>query len=622
MLDMQAYFLSLFHGLSSSIIGLLGLYLLGITAFPRVIFEKTNITCVPFFCGAGLFSLVSWYGIQGNIPLIFIFKALLILLCVAILLRLNQRSFRSFFSAVLGKATWIGLGAFIFFYILIAFVISYPIDSQHLPLSSFGNNDIFSYINNARHLFYLNESNIEGLTSYITSGNYYETPADFYFLDLLSVFYHDDIMRAAMPLIYGCMALIGLMIMRYCRLVFSLPIVMAIAIAAVMITCPFYRYIGTQYFLSTLIATLALLGLLTDTACYPFFKTKKAVRLSRLLYLNLPYYILLYFAYSVIFFTGILVQWGFMMLMLSIGFIQKHDEWKSICHKALLLSTGLLLSVLIVFLLDPWHTQKLLKLLIGYSQVGQHGWPLHWIGPFSRLGIYGHMEIHTPTLMILWASVFAIFIMGLIYWVIKSHKQMTSSELALFFLAIIAFFVYDLYFYLSDAAHQYQPWKFASYYNLPLAGAIWAMVIKRIEIIDFGSEKKKRLRLNIIIGVLLFLIGGNVFYAMRHRSDVQLFSAKYHDLALLEHIDAPVIWVKMATYSSTFLAPYFIQNKKLYLLSNSYYTPMILDPTKISRQWPLFVEQSTSYCEKIAPENGMKIGEVGCLYFTEDYSQY
>lgn len=590
-------FIVVLQGMAASIACLLFLYLLGTVSFPRRLFEKMHDTAIPFFYGAALFSLTGWYCIKFNVSLDAFFKGLGVYILVLGVIRFKQIAACQ---KILNQQTASWLGIYIFLYVLVAILIPEPMASNKLPITTFGNHDLFSYMNYAQYLIHLSGLNIAGVVSQVHEGSYYQTPVDFYFMALLSVFYRYKVIMAAMPVIYTCMALIGLMIVRYCRTVFQLPYLLSIAIAAVVLSGRFYVYIGGQYFLSTLMSAIPLLALLTNTVLFDFTDISYD-NVKSFLMKMLPYYVLMFFTYTAIFCSALFVQLALigLILLFSVHFLE-------VIKKGLVWG-GILCALFILVLgLEPFHAKEMMGLFFEYIRVTGNGWPLHWISPFVMLGFPVGMETSSIVWQVIGLMLFVIMLMS----ILKALKKSSSNNIkAFFFLTLLVFIIYNVYFYWSET--QYQPWKFASYYVLPLSGVIWATIAW---LLRFEKHWKTGLR-HVFLGMLVLLTLDNIFHAYRHYHNLQTWSAKYHDLALLNTMPFSSVWIKMDSYAATFLAPYFIPDKKLYLLSDSYYLKTVLDPNKVSYDSPLFIAMPIKKCRHLSPDEGMIIGQVGCLYF-------
>jgi hypothetical protein len=146
-----------------------------------------------------------------------------------------------------------------------------PASNDYLPIVFKGNNDIFNYINCTSFLQRLGPSNIANFSFRVPFGGggvgtYDQVPAVFYVLFGISTFFGAEPIRAAMPTMFGVVALIGCTVTWLTKVAFNLPKAVCAAVAALVISGPFFRYNVGLYFLSQILGMLVVLALLGETA--------------------------------------------------------------------------------------------------------------------------------------------------------------------------------------------------------------------------------------------------------------------------------------------------------------------------------------------------------------------
>lgn len=599
-LSLLNLFFNIFHGMLASLFFISFFYLLGISFLPKEFFNKLGSPLYPGFLGAFLCSLFCWYSIKLGFSLFIAFKFLLIVLFITISLRFRTFcNFFTYFKTTEKKilASWISI--YIILYLLVYSFLPQPFSDDYLPITRIVNNDIFDYMNYANFLTHLGTFNLQ--TSYLVK--YYQTPAVFHFMAFFSEFYTKSIMLTTMPILYTTIALIGTVIAYYSHRAFLLSKKSSLCIAAIVICGPFFRYIGGNYFLSSLIGMLMLLVVLIEID--KLTSTTKNNFLKIFLVL-LPYEGLLLFSYSGLFLINIALQIGFIILIL---FYKNNFHYvKKTLKEILCFIIAILLTIFLLALLEPGYIQKAIISTFSLANVNA-GWHLKLLSPFSIIGLPVQMELISTKSRIITLSIFAILLGVLVYRLYKQNKQEKINRLkplgfSFLFICIITFVVYVLYFY-KDGTDGYQPWKFASYYVLPFCATIWAATLY----LCFNKKNKFKLWHEYLFIFITFLlvIGNTIFSPF----SLEKFDAKYKNLEALDSIGGHKLWIKMNSPAATFLSVYFLQNKELHLLSAAfgYY------PQETFHQTPphqlVFIE-TTENCA--LQDNGLAVNNVGCLY--------
>jgi hypothetical protein len=628
LLDLMNHLYAISYGILSSCLYLGFLYLAGIILFPSKLFFFTleqcpqengnssniNFSALPLLYSSALFCIICWYGITLAIPLFTLFEYFSsgVLFIGLIRFIIQKKYFSSRVKSInIKKILSSFFIPYAIFYIL-AYLSLLPSFSPDANLLRWiGNNDILNYINITHYFSHLGPSNLVG-HSYIQHASYAATPGAFYCFSLLSLFYRGDTMSAAMPMLFMCMACIGMMIYHYCKALFELSQPIAISIAAVIIFGGFYHYIEGNYFLSTLIVTSPLIYLMTKTVELDYTNSS---HFKPLFYITLPSLMLIFFFYPVILFCSFIIQLG--LIGLKVLFSYKDFSIKILSKNFFKSAAILFLCLAIVAVSNLANFISFLSTLLDFANMKGGGWGLPLLSPFAILGVPSAMTLHSLSAQILIVLAFSILLifsaMGTLE--LKRLENLNTSAIVLFIFSAMAFIVYLLYYYHLGPS-RYQPWKFASYYALPFAGGIWAMFSR---VLQSKNTDYPWNRITIILVILAIV--GNIFIIWRATPPFQTLSDKYRQLSTIDKMDITDVWVKMADYSSTFLPVYFIPHKKLHLLSDSYYPVQSFNINKIGSKQPLFIE-TTGECIGASSDKVIKFSGLGCLYLTMPTMQF
>ena len=449
-------------------------------------------------------------------------------------------------------------------------------------------------MNFSHYLTHLGPANLPNF-SYIADPNYSRSPAAFYFLAFYSLFYNKSIIMATMPILYSATAFIAALIVYYCQRFFSLSLKVSLCIAGIIICGRFYRYIIGNYFLTSIISTFTLLAVLIEIG---IFKLEiSPTNFLKLLFVLLPYEGLLLFTYPALFFTHSIFQCGIVYLILL--YTYRFHSLTIVLKRAIFFTFALIATISVLALLDLKYFQNAAITALSFSHIIA-GWPLKLLSPFAMLGLPCHMEL--ISFIYIEITLFIFIAIAIIYLLhIKSTKNLNITPVGFAFLwvSLSAYIVYVIYFYFGNT-NGYQPWKFASLYMLPFAGALWAGVAANL--------KNKKHEILFFIFTLLIILSNAIFY----RFPLDKLNAKYERLQMLNNIANTNLWIKMANPAATFLSVYYIQDTQLHLLSGTYGYYPIEHLTQIRPHQPIFIETSDD-CG--APEKSIKIKGLGCLYF-------
>lgn len=599
------------YGIFASIVSFAFFYALGQVCFPKRL-KKSQLSqglVFPAFLGAAIFCFVSWHGVQCAIPLDVVFQALLIFLITVFFIRIsffkkqlidNWRSIKltnRFFWArnrLLPKSNnlfW--FFAYILFYILVYTFLPQPDSSHYLPLTCIGNFDIFNYVDIAQYFISPHHEVLANLSYLDVSWQlYYQTPAAFYFFGWLSLFYHHNAMMVAMPLLYSAASLIGLMITYYCHHLFRCPRAVSVGIAAAVLCGSFYTYIIGLYFLPSLIGTAIWLAFLVKILRWKMVDRDVSTLLECAVVI-LVYQCLLLLVYPVFFTLNLGIFLGVIGMRL----------WCKEAQSSLAILLMGVLATITSFLCFPGYFETLLYNLNEFSHRSTIlGLPL--LSPMAILGLPSHFA-QASQMVVTKLAVFFLFLGGLLYTLRVTRLRMEKASWMLFFIAIGSFVVYFMYYFIEGPA-RYQPWKFASYFMLPLAGTFWAIIFN---IFTHISNNKKRSRYLFIL-LMGCCVMGNFFWF--RLPPVAPLTKNYRHLAQLNTIPGKDICLKMSNSPGSFLAAFFIPTKHLHLLGESYYPQVALGsiPDKI----PFFLASPKGCHWNSDYSNGVEIPGMGCLY--------
>lgn len=494
----------------------------------------------------------------------------------------------------------------------ISYVFMMPSASEgYLPIVRIGNNDIFSYLISAGYLQRLGPSNIANF-SFLDSPSMILTftPAVFDAIIGIGTFFNDDMMRTAIPTLFGIVALIGCVTVWLTRSLFSVSIYTAISIAAVLISGPLLRYIVGNYFLSQLVAILFVLLMLGKTSVLLTTNISRNWHVYVLWFL--PYYILIFYSYPPLFVIGIGLQLGFMILFYLLSIYSQRPQ--TFTYAAFAKNIGqwmamAMVSFAFIGLIDPGHFRRILDFTFNHlTKKGIVPWILDFVSPFAILGLPVPLEIHGFGSSVFLTIFFLIFISVIGYFYLtRRGTNISQAGKAMFILATMAFLSYFSYF--LYAGPSYQQWKLASYLPLFISFPVLA-ALGNIPLPGFGRFTGTQQKSGIIAICTLVVIGNLVSHLFKE-PPLEKFSADYANLKALEMIgDSQAIYVQMATFSSTFFPVYFVQNKVLHLLSPSYFPQAAPKYEEVSSKKPLFVEGEP--CE--ADAGNISIHGVGCLF--------
>jgi hypothetical protein len=327
-----AHALGIAHGVGASLVCVACCYIGGLALIPRRWDQSLGPGESPAVAGAALYVLLCWFGITLGVP---VARVAIGFAGVALVLAAARYKWivTTFKARVLTRATLGWLLAFSLLYVLAYLFTLPPATDDYLPPAWTGNVDLLTYVRYTKYLLGLGPSNLVEFT--YLNFTYLQTPAVFYLLGGLSLLFGQDPLSAAMPAQFALTALIGVFAARISGSVFRLSPTSSLAIACILVSGPFFRYVVGAYFLSTLMATPILLYLLWTTVEY---------RAQRVLDAGLAIrfgsaYVLLLLMYPFLLFAAVAAQVAAIALTLVAEF-QSGEVGRAACARLAVMPPG------------------------------------------------------------------------------------------------------------------------------------------------------------------------------------------------------------------------------------------------------------------------------------------
>ena len=617
--ELPAHLASVMQGVGACVACYLILSACGIALTPRKWDGEASADGSSAIIGTAAFALWCWYGIRLGVPL----NRLMMAFCAAVAVLASAR-FRWMRAASAKRfANWrpalAWLALFAGLYLLGYLFLTPSVSSKYLPPAWLGNPDLLNYANATRYVMTLGPSNVAG-HSFMTV-TYPFTPAVFALLGLLSVPFGQDPIVSAMPALFGVTALTGLLAARISRSVFSVSGRGAAAIAAILVSGSFFRYVAGNYFLSTFFAIPVLLYLAWTTVTGAPDRPLADLRRLTVLF---ALYVLLFFTYPPMVIFGVAAQLAVIVLNglsrgLDAGGVP--GAWRKQFRSDGRAVLEVLLALGAVAICDPWHMRWMVRWLGHLSQPGVAGWPLDLIPPLTLLGgpaALDRLQVGSPdhrgvAILLGWLLAVA---MVVCYFVLF-RRRTTAAERTLVGLSAGSFAGYYAAFVLIGPS--YQQWKLASYAPLPFsflmfaAGLrLWRLLAERGIIARFAWVR--RLGTGLLAAAAVFFVAGNLYVHATSDPPLYRLSASLRNMGQVENFRTfREMYVEMSGPPfNTFLAVYYIRNKELHLVSESYYPVEPLAPGRITRGRPLLI-QADYPCESVSEDGAVTIPGVGCL---------
>jgi hypothetical protein len=607
------------YGIGASITCAALFYMAGRLFLPRRWDDRITPGLAHGVTGAAVYVLVCWFGVSNGVPVANLAFAFAGIVALAACLRYRRvveliRD-RDVFTRAAGQA----FSGFVLLYLLAYVLTSPPASSEYLPVAWSGNLDLMTYVRYTRYLLTLGPSNEGG--TYLDFV-YKQTPGVFYLLGAFSLLFRQDPLNAAMPALFALVALIGMVAANVSRSVFQLTPRAALAVAGIFISGPFFRYIFANYFLSTLMAMPILLFLVWRTV---EMRPKRALEPSLVIQFGSAY-VLLFFIYPFLLFAAIGLQVAAIGLMLIAGLQlreQRPDAPQAVLAAGRMLATTLI--VLAAIALCFWsHMAWSVNMIVTFSEKGAAGWPLDLISPRAMFAWPGarSTRMQVPSglhgLAIAGFAGIAITSVMAYYWWFR--RQTSAAQSAFAGLLAVAIVLYCVYFFVQGPS--YQQWKFASYSVLPLSFVLYAglwhllwnpTAFARVRL----SSTDRRLVTALPAFVAIALVCANVVAHAASDPALRRIPVTLRQLSDLDRSeDFREITVRMndrADPLPTWLALYYLPNKRVHVVSSKYRPSEPLSLELVSRRRPLLLHNFG--CQGVGHDDTMAIPGIGCLLF-------
>ena len=593
------------HGFTAAGLFAACFFIAGSLLVPRRLDAAVGSGETPAILGAAVYVLLCWFGVEFAIPGKHVAAAFTGIVVVAAFVR--YRWLRDAFRArnVLGADARFWWTAFALLYALAYLYTMPPVGGQHLPIAWTGNIDLLTYLRYTRHLWDLGPSNVVGF-DYLDFV-YLQTAGLFSLLGWFSVLFGNDPLSAAMPAEFALTALIGTVSARIAASVFGIDRRAAVAIGAMVISAPFFRYLVGAYYLSTFMTAPVFLFLLWTTVSLRPVQPFTASVLIRFV----ATYVLLLFIYPFLLFAGLAAQTGAVLLMLISELQEARGTWRKVFRNAAasLLAVAVSFGVVALCFFDrlKWSFDMVMDL----SQVGIAGWPLELISPLALFGFPGARgEVQVAPALRAWALtsflLMALMLLALYFW--RFRRQASAAQKGLVALSAGGILAYCLYY--LRVGPSYQQWKLASYTVLPFVFVAFAAVVRLSR-----EVRHERVAAGALTAVGAFFIVGNFVVHVWEDSDLIRLPGT---LRSIEEVDKLRTFREMTLEMrgarplyETYLGLYFLPSKRVHVVSNTFEPSEELSFETISETRPLLV--GGWGCQGIGHDQTISIQNFGCL---------
>ncbi len=251
-----AHLLGLTHGLAAALVSIGAFYLIGLLLLPRR--WQTSLRWPDtIVAGLALFVLLCWIATSSrHIPVIYI--ALIFGATLWGLIAIKFAWLQSRLTALHKNPEmreW--LAAFSIIYVLAYLLVWPPAGPAVLALPPDGAIDLLTYARYAKALLLSGTADVD-----FASFEYLRSPASALLLAWHSLFYFGDPLNAAVPALMMVAALAGTITVRLVRSLFGLSWRAAMAVAAITVCAPMFRWALTTYSLGELLSATAVLYLI------------------------------------------------------------------------------------------------------------------------------------------------------------------------------------------------------------------------------------------------------------------------------------------------------------------------------------------------------------------------
>lgn len=648
-----AHAVSVGHGIGASLVCLVCFGAAGFAVVPRRWSARPGGAATLTVVGAALYTLACWVGIFINVPITWTAVAFAAGACALSGARLALRGvvrqgLEAMPPRIARRNPWAGIRAWIRWGLSFAllYVLAYvftmpPAGADLLPPAWTGNVDLMTYALYTKHLLSLGPSNLEGLT--YLNFVYLQTPGVFALLGGLALVFGQDPLSALMPAMFALTALVGIAAADITRSVFRLPRLVALALAAALISGPFYRYIAGAYFLSTIMAVPVLLYLLRTTVSGCVFRAllpQTVVRFGSA-------YVLLLLIYPFLLLIGLAGQCAAIALLCVERCRTNPAAWREALRRVAGTVAAILVPLvpLAVAVRQPSDPNRFadapsmsrlewtIDVARSLSEKGVAGWSLDLISPLAVLGwpgtITGPFHITDPGLQawVLGAFGAVALALGAAYFG-RFRSRTTLAQRAWAGLAGGSLLLYCAYYLWAGAS--YQQWKFASYTALPLSFIVLAaaFALLRVRGVELGRDAAAAtqrpgmaaVRLGLLralpLSVALGLVAGNLVVHAWHDPELRKIPGTFRSLAAVDALPFRNLTVQMADGPDALasrLALYFLPNKHLRIISPYFQPSVPLTFGGVSRDHPLLLQDYG--CEGVGHADTFSVPDIGCLLY-------
>lgn len=617
--DLPRHALAVAHGVGAGLLLFTACWLCGLAWLPRRAdrgLDGDRFDASPAVVGAAIYAAACWFAVRRGVPLGPVVAGFVVFAVAAVAIR-HQRILGGLRARrVLSAAALAWTGAFALLYGVGYLFFTPSVNGEFLPLTTYTNLDIYWYLTFTRYLQELGPSNVAGYSfqSYV----YLQTPGVFYVLGFVSACFGGDPMGAAMPMQFLCTAAVGLLAARLARTVFGVPVTAAVAIGCVLVSGPFFRYIAGNYFLSTLMSLPVLLHLV--------WLTSGEERDGRVIepWLALAFaahYTLLLLLYPVFLFAGLGLQAAVVGLRAAAAWTgpRANWTWRDLLRQAGRTAVASATAAAAVVAMFPSHLEWSYKMARYLSKAGVAGWPLDFISPLGLFGMPGRFDrtpLSDPSLRPVAMAGLGLTALALLLLFLWRHREETTAAEKVFAaLGAGSLLAYVAYFLLLGPS--YQQWKFASYGTLPLTFVTFAAGLRLCQLsqtsVRLLGTPARRLAARVAgWGAVAAMVGGNLIVHAYVEPPFRRWDAGLANLASIDGLPGfQELDVEMEEGGATMLAPYFIRDKTLHLVSLSYYPKAPLEPERITSRRPYLLQDFG--CEGVGHGDTLAISGVGCL---------
>jgi hypothetical protein len=248
-----AHILSLAHGLAAAFVSVGVLYVTGLLLLPRRWQDEMRWPgCVML--GLTFYLLLGWVATSSrHIPLAYVMVIFAVVVWGLIALRLRwlQGAFKP---ALVNPDARRWLIDFSILYLFVYLLVRPPAGTALLALAPDGSLDLVTYARYARHLLAFGTANID-----LATFEYLRSPASAHLLAWHSLFFGLAPLDAAMPTLFMLAALFGMIAADLARSVFGISRRAALAIAAIAVCAPMFRWVLATYSLGELLSAMSML---------------------------------------------------------------------------------------------------------------------------------------------------------------------------------------------------------------------------------------------------------------------------------------------------------------------------------------------------------------------------